>query len=69
MDGVEASFADAIMLLRLFLAFSVLVTNPKKNCQVLYTVANPARDQLKREKGTKRKSGSVPLPHAARLFG
>ena len=64
MDGVEASFADAIMLL-LFLTFGVLVANPKKNYRVLYTMANPARGVLKREKGTKIKSGSAP-PHAAR---
>ena len=34
----------------LFLTFSVLVANPKK---LLYTVANPARGLLNREKRTK----------------
>ena len=37
----------------LFLTFSVLVANPKK---LLYTVANPARRLLNREKRTKEKS-------------
>ena len=36
----------------LFLTFSVLVANPKK---LLYTVANPARGLLNREKRTKEK--------------
>ena len=40
------------LLLLLFLTFSVLVVNPKK---LLYTVANPARGLLKREKRTKEK--------------
>ena len=40
------------MLLLLFLTFSVLVANPKK---LLYTVANPARGLLNREKRTKEK--------------
>ena len=50
----------------LFLTFSVLVANPKK---LLYTVANPARGLLNREKRTKeKKSGSIPppTPHTAR---
>ena len=49
----------------LFLTFSVLVANPKK---LLYTVANPARGLLNREKSTKKKSGSIPAPnpHTAR---
>ena len=38
--------------LLLFLTFSVLVANPKK---LLYTVANPARGLLNREKRTKEK--------------
>ena len=38
------------LLLLLFLTFSVLVANPKK---LLYTVANPARGLLNREKRTK----------------
>ena len=36
-----------LLLLLLFLTFSVLVANPKK---LLYTVANPARGLLNREK-------------------
>ena len=35
-----------LLLLLLFLTFSVLVANPKK---LLYTVANPARGLLNRE--------------------
>ena len=41
-----------MLLLLLFLTFSVLVANPKK---LLYTVANPARGLLNREKRTKEK--------------
>ena len=52
-----------MLLLLLFLTFSVLlvlVANPKK---LLYTVANPARDLLNRENITrKKKSGSIPPP-------
>ena len=43
---------NAMLLLLLFLTFSVLVANPKK---LLYTVANPARGLLNREKRTKEK--------------
>ena len=43
---------DLLLLLLLFLTFSVLVANPKK---LLYTVANPARGLLNREKRTKEK--------------
>ena len=43
----------------LFLTFSVLVANPKK---LFYTVANPARGLLNREKRKKNKSGSIPPP-------
>ena len=46
-----------LLLLLLFLTFSALVANPKK---LLYTVANPARGLLNREK--KKKSGSAPPP-------
>ena len=42
----------------LFLTFSALVANPKKT----YTVANPARGLLNREKKKKKKSGSAPPP-------
>ena len=44
--------AQLLLLLLLFLTFSVLVANPKK---LLYTVANPARGLLNREKKTKEK--------------
>ena len=46
-------------MLLLFLTFSALVANPKK---LLYTVANPARGLLNREKKKKKKSGSAPPP-------
>ena len=53
--------------LLLFLTFSVLVANPKK---LLYTVANPARGLLNREKRTKEKvwqhTPPPPTPHTAR---
>ena len=39
-----------LLLLLLFLTFSVLVVNPKK---LLYTMVNPARGLLNREKRTK----------------
>ena len=54
------------MLLLLFLTFSALVANPKKKLPVLYTVANPARGLLNREKKKKKKSGSAPPPLPAR---
>ena len=52
-------------MLLLFLTFSVLVANPKK---LLYTVANPARGLLNREKRTKEKvwQHTPPPPHTAR---
>ena len=53
-------------LLLLFLTFSVLVANPKK---LLYTVADPARGLLNREKRTKEKVWQhtpPPIPHTAR---
>ena len=51
--------------LLLFLTFSVLVANPKK---LLYTVANPARGLLNREKRTKEKvwQHTPPTPYTAR---
>ena len=52
-----------LLLLLLFLTFSALVANPKK---LLYTVANPARGLLNREK-KKKKSGSAPPPPRALL--
>ena len=52
-----------LLLLLLFLTFSALVANPKK---LLYTVANPARGLLNREKKKKKKSGSAPPPPPAR---
>ena len=48
-----------LLLLLLFLTFSALVANPKK---LLYTVANPVRGLLIREKKKKKKSGSAPPP-------
>ena len=44
----------------LFLTFSALVANPKK--KLIYTVANPARGLLNREKNKNKKSGSAPPP-------
>ena len=55
-----------LLLLLLFLTFSVLVANPKK---LLYTVANPARGLLNREKRTKEEVWQhtpPPTPHTAR---
>ena len=55
-----------LLLLLLFLTFSVLVAKPKK---LLYTVANPARGLLNREKRTKEKVWQhtpPPTPHTAR---
>ena len=58
---------DLLLLLSLlFLTFSVLVANPKK---LLYTMANPARGLLNREKRTKEKVWQhtpPPTPHTAR---
>ena len=48
-----------LLLLLLFLTFSALVATRKK---LLYTVANPARGLLNREKKKKKKSGSAPPP-------
>ena len=58
--------SSLLLLLLLFLTFSVLVANPKK---LLYTVANPARGLLNREKRTKEKVWQhtpPPTPHTAR---
>ena len=56
-----------MLLLFLFLTFSVLVANPKK---LLYTVANPARGLLNREKkGKKKESGSARSPPPRCPFG
>ena len=51
-ESIEAALDMELLLLLLFLTFSVLVANPKK---LLYTVANPARGLLNREKRTKEK--------------
>ena len=48
-----------LLLLLLFHTFSVLVANPKK---LLYTVANPARGLLNREKKKKEKVWQRPPP-------
>ena len=64
--GAQASPGQLLLLLLLlFLTFSVLVANPKK---LLYTVANPARGLLNREKRTKEKvwQHTPPTPHTAR---
>ena len=53
-----------LLLLLLFLTFSALVANPEK---LLYTVANPARSLLNREKKKKRKSLYVGS-HGSNLF-
>ena len=50
-------------MLLLFLTFSALVASPKK---VLYTVANPARGLLNREKKKKKSLAAPPHPRAAR---
>ena len=47
---ISPSPIQGLLLLLLFLTFSVLVANPKK---LLNTVANPARGLLNREKKTK----------------
>ena len=51
-----------MLVLLVFLTFSVFVANPKK---MFYTVANPARGLLNREKRTKRESlaAQPPLPY------
>ena len=49
-----------LFLSLLFLIFNVVVANPKK---LLYTVANPARDLLKKEKRTKQKVWQRTPPH------
>ena len=53
----EGEVPQQLLLLLLFLTFSALVANPNK---LLYTVANPARGLLNREKKKKKKSGSAP---------
>ena len=54
MYGVWCMVYDVwLLLLLLFLTFSALVANPKK---LLYTVANPARGLLNREKKEEKKS-------------
>ena len=53
--------SELLLLLLLFLTVSVLVANPKK---LLYTVANPARGLLNREKRTIEKVWQhTPPPH------
>ena len=60
LDKIHTVFTAALLLLLLFLTFSALVANPKKTT-VLYTVANPARGLLNREKKKKKKSGIFEL--------
>ena len=52
---------ELLLLLLLFLTFSALVANPKK---LLYTVANPARGLLNREKKKKKSLAAHPAPPA-----
>ena len=64
--GCQPEKTTLLLLLLLFLTFSVLVANPKK---LLYTVANPARGLLNREKRTQEKVWQhtpPPTPHTAR---
>ena len=66
LQTVQYKSTGSQLLLLLFLTFSVLVANPKK---LLYTVANPARGLLNREKRTKEKVWQhtpPPTPHTAR---
>ena len=56
-----------LLLLLLFLTFSALVANPKKT--LLYTVANPARGLLNREKKKKSLAAPLPPPPARCSFG
>ena len=49
-----------LVAMQLFLTFSVLVANPKK---LLYTVANPARGLLNREKVTVKMGLVIPISH------
>ena len=48
-------------ILLLFLAFRVFAADPKKN--TFYTVPNPARGLLNKEKRTKDKAWPTPLTH------
>ena len=64
--GTDTTRSQCCCCCLLFLTFSVLVANPKK---LLYTVANPARGLLNREKRTKEKVWQhtpPPTPHTAR---
>ena len=65
--GVWHSGGLLLLLLLLFLTFSALAANPKK---LLYTVANPARGLLNREKKKRKKVWQRPDPPPARCsFG
>ena len=64
--GVWHSGRLLLLLLLLFLTFSALVANPRK---LLYTVANPARGLLNREKKKKKKSlAASPRNHATHPY-
>ena len=54
-----------LLLLLLFLTFSALVANPKK---LLYTVANPARGLLNREKKKRKVWQRTPPPPPCALL-
>ena len=57
--GLRFVLGVGLLLLLLFITFSVWVANPKK---LPYTVANPARGLLTREKRTKEKLWQHPPP-------
>ena len=59
-NDLYRAYACVYRSIPLFLTFSVLVANPKK---LLYTVANPARGLLNREKRTKEKSLAAMYGH------
>ena len=68
-NGVVIVQLELLMLLLFFLIFSVLVANPKK---LLYTVANPVRGLLSREKIKENKTfgrAPPPSPLPCCLFG
>ena len=60
--GTSNELDVQLLLLLLFLTFSALIANPKKNYEVLYTVANPARGLLNRGKKEKKSLAAPPSP-------
>ena len=61
-SAVLTQFPEDLLLLLLFLTFSVLVVNPR---ELLYTVANPTRGQLNRGNRTKKEVLQSPPPPPA----